>query len=91
MIPVFYAKRRVTDLSKPESWIARDAARDLVDAGLGRWTKHAKGLMLTRKGSEIHKTAESLRMSARLIQANAEGDQRAAAIVAGWLPKFKAA
>lgn len=86
MVPVFYAKNRVTDFTKPEFWMTRAAARDLVDARLGKWTKHAKGLMLTRKGSEMHKTAVSLKMGAKLIFSNAAGDVRAQAIVAEWRP-----
>jgi hypothetical protein len=44
--------------------------------------------MLNRKGSEIHATAQSLRMGARLIHANATGCVRARQIVAGWIPSM---
>jgi hypothetical protein len=76
---------------KAASFVTYEIAREMVDARVATWGKGAKFLNLAKTEAELPSTAESLKMGPRIMEAHAEGDLRAAAIVAGWLPKFKAA
>jgi hypothetical protein len=82
MVPVHYAGRN--GRGKAASFVTYEIAREMVDARVATWGKGAKFLILTKTEAELPATAESLKMGPRIIEAHAEGDLRAAAIVAGW-------
>lgn len=87
MVAVHYANR--SGRGKAAFFLNYEAAKDLVDARMAKWSKGAKYLNLIKTEAELPKPARSLCPTPGIMDAFVEGNPDAVAIIESYKFKYK--